>query len=108
MNALIEQGLKGEGENKITIYRDATILDAHMSSNNEVSQIVSITIRRNPPKNSIMGPKDETILCGALLCCSNEQCDVDTFTAVNECGLVYDGGIVVNEVKHCTHSRNKC
>jgi hypothetical protein len=39
-----------------------------------------------------------TILsCAALICCGQKQCDADVFAAINECGLVYDGGVVVNE-----------
>ena len=34
--------------------------------------------------------------CGALLTCVHMNCDMDVFTAINECGLVFDGGVVVN------------
>lgn len=42
-----------------------------------------------------------TITCDALLCCMNKQCDPDMFAAINDAGLVYDGGIVVDE-SFCT------
>jgi hypothetical protein len=35
--------------------------------------------------------------CDALLMCTTKRCDVDTFAAVNDSGLIYDGGIVVDE-----------
>jgi hypothetical protein len=42
-----------------------------------------------------------SISCDALLCCMNKQCDADIFAAVNDSGLVYDGGIVVDD-SFCT------
>ena len=42
-----------------------------------------------------------TVACETLLCCMNKQCDADIFAAVNDSGLVYDGGIVVDE-SFCT------
>lgn len=39
-----------------------------------------------------------TIECSSLLCCVRKSCDADVFAAINESGLVYDGGIVVDEV----------
>ena len=41
---------------------------------------------------------DELIRCGTLLHCANMQADIDVFSAVNDSGLVYDGGIVVDGV----------
>ena len=91
----------------ITIYRNSKITDVdipatqlNQESKEEQEEIgilngVQLTIL---PKNSIMGPKEEYLECSTLLLCMNAQCDVDVFTAVNESGLVYDGGVVVNEV----------
>jgi hypothetical protein len=39
-----------------------------------------------------------TLNCASLLFCNNRQCDWDMFTAINDSGLVYDGGLVVDEV----------
>jgi len=38
------------------------------------------------------------LACLALLCCSQPQCSRDIFNAINDCGLVYDGGLVVDSV----------
>ena len=38
------------------------------------------------------------LACLALLCCGNPQCSKDIFNAINDCGLVYDGGLVVDSV----------
>ena len=41
----------------------------------------------------------EFISCKTLLLCSNpSQCDLDLFTAIKDCGLVFDGGVVVDKV----------
>lgn len=84
--------------------RNTIILDVEIPSADDIAMdggsscMEGISIRKYPPKNSVMGPKEEFIECCTLICCSNLQCDVDMFTAVNECGLVFDGGLVVNEV----------
>jgi hypothetical protein len=44
------------------------------------------------------GPQFSTVACTSLLCCIQKQCDADTFAAINDSGLVYDGGVVVDEV----------
>lgn len=46
---------------------------------------------------------DLRIPCIALLCCNQKQCDKDVFCAINDSGLVFDGGLVVDAV-----SRNMC
>lgn len=92
--------MRGDENGPINIIRDSVLLDVTLSANGNVLE--GITIRRNPPKNSIMGPKEEFIECSVLLCCSNEQCDIDTFAAVNDSGLVFDGGVVVDEVRLCS------
>ena len=40
-----------------------------------------------------------TIECGALITCVKLQCDMNVFRAVNDSGLVFDGGIVVDQVR---------
>jgi hypothetical protein len=96
----------------VTIYRTTKILDVDFSipptseDNNGQQEeegeewcglLEGVNIRI-PPKTTVMAPKDEFVPCSTLLLCLNDQCDVDVFTAVNESGLVYDGGVVVNEV----------
>jgi hypothetical protein len=40
-----------------------------------------------------------TVKCTTLLCCGQKQCEADVFAAINDSGLVYDGGVVVDEVR---------
>ena len=40
----------------------------------------------------------KTIPCTTLLCCNERRCDFDIFSAINDSGLVFDGGIVVDQV----------
>jgi hypothetical protein len=44
---------------------------------------------------------DELILCGTLLLSETFHADIDVFSAINDSGLVYDGGIVVDS-NFCT------
>lgn len=45
-------------------------------------------------------PHFVTLECTTLLCCARKSCDADIFAAINESGLVYDGGVVVDEVSN--------
>ena len=113
LNGLIELGLLGEEDDglpHVTVYNRHCILDVSfgipIGAESENEKIIEgLTIRNFPTPGSVMGHKDEFVPCCALLCCSNEQCDVDVFAAVNDTGLVYDGGIVVNE-RFCTADPN--
>ena len=41
----------------------------------------------------------EFVSCKTLLLCNNpNQCDIDLFAAIKDCGLVFDGGVVVDKV----------
>ena len=42
-------------------------------------------------------PVPFSLPCKALICCGQKQCDADVFAAINESGLVYDGGVVVDQ-----------
>ncbi|CAK4084155.1 unnamed protein product [Aphanomyces euteiches] len=41
-------------------------------------------------------PTKTLVPCDVLLCCDQDDPDVDAFRAINDCGLVYDGRLVVN------------
>lgn len=41
-----------------------------------------------------------TLQCFSLLCSGAKYCDSDVFTAVNDCGIVFDGGMVVDKVRN--------
>ncbi|RHY31057.1 hypothetical protein DYB32_003803 [Aphanomyces invadans] len=41
-------------------------------------------------------PHQTLVPCEVLLCCTYDDADYDAFRAINECGLVYDGRLVVN------------
>jgi hypothetical protein len=42
-------------------------------------------------------PRDTIIPCTGLLLCNTRQCSRDVFMAANDSGLVYDGGMVVDD-----------
>ena len=48
--------------------------------------------------NDDVTPQYRIIKCSSLLCCVRRSCDADVFAAMNESGLVYDGGAVVDQV----------
>ena len=105
LNSLIELGLIGDeddGKPHVTVHNNIDILDVQMglprgAESDEEEIIEGLSIRIFPPTGSVMGHKDEFLECCALICCSKEQCDVDVFNAINDSGLIFDGGIVVDE-----------
>ena len=70
---------------KVPATLDSNKIDFDAPENTETDEIASEVV-------------DEVIQCGALLFCNNMQADIDTFSAVNDAGLVYDSGIVVDAV----------
>lgn len=41
----------------------------------------------------------EYVSCKTVLLCNNvNNCDIDLFAAVKDCGLVFDGGVIVDKV----------
>lgn len=41
----------------------------------------------------------EFVSCKSILFCNNpNSCDIDLFSAIKDCGLVFDGGVVVDKV----------
>ena len=41
----------------------------------------------------------EFVSCKTVLLCNNcDNCDIDLFAAIKDCGLVFDGGVVVDKV----------
>ena len=105
INALIEVSLTGDDQDgmpHVTVYNNLDILDVTFgvplgAESDEEKIIEGLSVRNHPPAGSVMGYKDEFLECGTLICCSQEQCDVDVFAAINDTGLVYDGGVVVDE-----------
>ena len=47
-----------------------------------------------------VGESGIMLACLALLCCNSQKCDRDVFCAINDCGLVFDGGLVVDSVSN--------
>ena len=68
----------------------------NIGGNNESKQAYK-TADGNNVVISDSQPLTMTLTCTALICCGEKQCDADVFAAINESGLVYDGGVVVDQ-----------
>eukprot|EP01041_Mallomonas_annulata_P004244 gene4244-8440_t len=84
---------------KVTILHDHEIVTVSKSPAGYVS---SVTVRPCSVTNHNNNNEDrnnnlQDFPCGTLLTCNRMMCNVDIFTAINECGLVYDGGVVVDK-----------
>lgn len=67
----------------VTVESDRSVVDATSSEEGNQAEEKSSELVMN---------------CETLLCCAEMACEMDTFAAINDCGLVYDGGLVVDQV----------
>ncbi|RYH29030.1 DUF4821 domain-containing protein [archaeon] len=66
----------------------------------EVATTTSVTAIKQETKQEFT-PVPQSLSCSALLLCGGSEyqsCERDVFAAINDCGLVFDGGLVVDIV----------
>jgi len=89
------QGLQASG---VTCYFNSKVLDVALSNAKLLDGVLIETITEPHPDD--LTPKvvksEHHLSCGTLLCCTELSCELDTFTAVNESGLIFDGGLIVD------------
>ena len=108
MNSLLSTDVKSYWGYKIS---EVHLAHTGFLSSVEVKKKISysnLDESKRETKKSIDKPTDDSSLhegesgvmlaCLALLCCSAQKCDRDVFCAINDCGLVFDGGLVVDSV----------
>lgn len=95
----IIRGLRSSG---VVLHRSSKIKDVKFSS---YDRIESVVVEKIPSKADISAaqlsgkeliPEITELPCFSLLTCNAKSCDPDLFTAVNNSGIVYDGGVVVD------------
>ena len=99
----------------VEIYLGYTAIDVQFSTQNDLQAVrlenklfdsKSFTVKSVDENDRIRTPLHTsrpqflTLECATLLCCARKSCEAGIFTAINESGLVYDGGVVVDEVSH--------
>ncbi len=99
----------------VKVYWEHTVVDVALSRTGFV-QNVDIKAKNPQPSDDAAPPAEDAgeeqedrtesggrrIPCIAVLCCNFKQCDRDVFAAVNDSGLVFDGGLVVDSVSACS------
>jgi hypothetical protein len=104
--------LKAEGlinESGVRVFLNCDIVDVHFGEHHFVES-VKLALSQKLQNHG----QDETICCGTLICCMETFIDTDLHAALNESDLVYDGGIVVDQVslilasKDCCLNANEC
>lgn len=72
------------------------------NSNQSVSMATTATTaNESKDKDSLMNAGPIRLNCIALCFCGlqeQQSCERDIFAAINDCGLVFDGGLIVNMV----------
>ena len=96
----IIRGLRSSG---VTVHRLHDVKDVTI---NDQNRLESVTIRKLFTKEDMAAARlagkemvEELVEVPAftLLTCTSKSCDPDLFTAINESGIVFDGGVVVNK-----------
>ena len=89
MNEAIIRSLRSSG---VVLHRGFDVVNVQFST---YGAIEGVTIKN---VNEDVNQQAPTALpCFSLICCNKKYCDPDVFTAINDCGIVYDGGIVVDK-----------
>jgi len=89
MNDAIVRSLRSSG---VQLHRGFNIIDVQLST---YGTIQSVQMQNMAPDKAQAEPV--VLPCFSLVCCNKKYCDPDVFTAVNDCGIVYDGGIIVDK-----------
>ena len=87
INETIIRALRSSG---VQLHRGFDIVDVELSTYGTIQNAV-IKLMADPDAHPV------TVPCFSLICCNKKFCDSDVFAAVNDCGIVYDGGIVVDK-----------
>lgn len=98
----------------LKIYWGHAVVDVEFSSRGKIETVLIRPVQVQK-KKGVKSKKDgeskvdeksapnlseaQVLACASLLCCGIKSCDADMFSAVNDSGLVYDGGLVVDEVR---------
>lgn len=86
------------------IFWQSTVAEVSLSRNGFLQSVELKDLHNSDGRmeSKMSDPTNPTRLsCTALLLCSGQQyqsCERDVFAAINDCGLVFDGGLVVDLV----------
>ena len=80
----------------MTLYLGYEITDVEFSDDLLIRSVSIQEIKNG--SNDAKTSRPLSLSCGTLLSCADKGCDYDIFSAINESGLVYDGGVVVDQV----------
>ena len=94
---IVESALRNLKSSGVFIKNGFEIVDVDLTKFGSV-QGVQIRSLAADSSNEDGPPKIVTLNCFSLLCCNSKFCDTDVFAAINESGIVYDGGVVVDKV----------
>lgn len=97
------------------LFFDGAVPDAErdrlVNGSASAEQEVEAVLAQSRAESEVLGATTlnimESVPCSALLFCVNpHQCDVDVFSAIRDCGLVFDGGVVVDKARGSNISKS--
>ena len=102
---VVESALRSLRGSGVFIKMGFEIVDVNLTKFGSVESVQLRCLTSDPTiESNESGGADSmmyVIPCYSLLCCGTKYCDADVFAAINESGIVYDGGVVVDKVR-CT------
>lgn len=87
--------------NVTEIYWNTSIIDVNLNKSGFVQSIElnQIPIIKQDDSEEFFAVAPAKVNCGTILFCNGQKnisCDRDMFAAINDCGLVFDGGLIVD------------
>jgi len=89
MNDSVVRSLRSSG---VQLHRGFDIIDVQLSPYGSIQAVQMHNMTQDKAQSEPI-----VLPCFALVCCNKKYCDPDVFTAVNGCGIVYDGGVIVDK-----------
>ena len=80
----------------VKVHFGCKVVDVQFFDSSPIHSIEIQTIETE----SRSGDSESLIKCCALLTCVEKVIDTDLYASINDAGLVYDGGIIVDEVRY--------
>jgi hypothetical protein len=84
----------------LAVHKGFEVSNIELASNGCIEAVKIVkngAIEENKDNGNTSKAAAVSLPCSSLLCCRKKTCDVDMFSAINDSGLIYDGGIVVDK-----------
>jgi len=96
---LVESAVRNLRNSGVYIKMGFEIVDVQLTKFGSIESVQLQSVARDAEEGGGGGGL-VTMNCYSLLCCGTKYCDSDVFAAINDSGIVFDGGVVVDKVSY--------